>query len=74
MLSDASRMVLCACGALLEGSVDACWHPLTPEHGFPSLIYKAQGAPPQPATLVDGISSFRKGIKKQETALPGRLL
>ena len=33
--------------------VDAYWHPLTPEHGFPSLLYKAQGAPPQPATQVD---------------------
>ena len=31
-------------------AVDAYWHPLTPEHGFPSLIsYKAQGAPPRPA-------------------------
>ena len=31
-------------------AVDAYWHPLTPEHGFPSLIsYMAQGAPPRPA-------------------------
>ena len=33
-------------------SVDAYWHPLTPEHGFPSLnSYKAQGAPPRPAAI-----------------------
>ena len=33
------------------GSVGAYWPPLTPEHGFPSLLYaaRAQGAPPLPA-------------------------
>ena len=31
-------------------SVDAYWHPLTPEHGFPSLQYKIQGAPPKSAS------------------------
>lgn len=25
------------CGGDRRKSVDACWHPLTPEHGFPSL-------------------------------------
>ena len=29
-----------------KSSVEAYWPPLTPEHGFPSLSYKAQGAPP----------------------------
>ena len=38
---------------LYGSSVDAYWHPLTPEHGFPSLIYITQGAPPQSATYVD---------------------
>ena len=55
-------------------SVDAYWHPLTPEHGFPSLIYKTQGAPPQPATQVDFVSSFLKGYKKQENTFCGILL
>ena len=32
-----------------KDSVEAYWPPLTPEHGFPSLSYKVQGAPPQPA-------------------------
>jgi hypothetical protein len=36
--------------SLYGSSVDAYWHPLTPEHGFPSLKYKTQGAPPQSAT------------------------
>ena len=38
---------------LYGSSVDAYWHPLTPEHGFPSLKIKTQGAPPQSATYVD---------------------
>jgi len=50
--------------SLHGSSVDACWHPLTPEHGFPSLIYKTQGAPPQSATSVDLVSPFPK--RKQE--------
>ena len=32
---------------LLEKSVEACWLPLTPEHGFPSLLrLRTQDAPP----------------------------
>ena len=35
-----------------EKAVEACWPPLTPEHGFPSLYKpKAQGAPPLPAAV-----------------------
>ena len=55
-------------------SVDAYWHPLTPEHGFPSLIYKTQGAPPQSATIVDFVSSFLKGKEKAGEYLCGILL
>ena len=33
--------------------VENHFSPLTPKHGFPSLIFKAQGAPPQPATCVE---------------------
>ena len=33
-------------------AVEALWPPLTPEHGFPSLSYKVQGAPPRPAAGV----------------------
>ena len=29
-------------------SVETHWFPLTPEHGFPSLLSKTQGAPPCP--------------------------
>lgn len=59
----------------MEDSVDAYWHPLTPEHGFPSLSYKTQGAPPQPAAKADSfhaasagyVSSFLKEMPvKQE--------
>ena len=45
-------------------SVDACWHPLTPEHGFPSLQYRAQGAPPRPATFPWTPFPLSKGNKK----------
>ena len=48
----------------VQNSVDTSWYPLTPEHGFPSLKYKTQGAPPQSATIVVPKSSFRK--EKQE--------
>ena len=35
---------------LLEKSVEACWLPLTPEHGFPSLLrLRMQDAPPPSA-------------------------
>ena len=51
----------------VQNSVDTSWHPLTPEHGFPSLKYKTQGAPPQSATIVVPKSSFRK--EKQEIPL-----
>lgn len=36
-------------GARQENSVGAYWPPLTAEHAFPSLYYRAQGAPPLPA-------------------------
>ena len=56
MYSDASeKWVQVSC---TEVSVDAYWHPLTPEHGFPSLHYKTQGARPQSATKVVLVSSF----------------
>ena len=32
-----------------KSSVEACWPPLTPEHGFPSLILPARSAPSRPA-------------------------
>ncbi len=53
-----------------KSSVEACWPPLTPEHGFPSLSYKAQGAPPQPAagTAVPGITSFSLISNKKQGA------
>jgi len=63
---------------LLEKSVEACWPPLTPEHGFPSLRWhRAQGAPPLPAPGFPGrphglsadtsflTSKFSMIIKKQ---------
>jgi len=39
--------------------VENHFSPLTPKHGFPSLIYKTQGAPPQPATCVEYRLPFR---------------
>ena len=43
-------------------SVETCWSPLTPEHGFPSLLYKTQGAPPRPSRTYREcrITSFQK--------------
>ena len=42
-------------------AVEAFWLPLTPEHGFPSLSSKAQGAPPQPEkTVLARIPPFQK--------------
>ena len=52
-----------------KSSVEACWPPLTPEHGFPSLqtAYKAQGAPPLPAAALPRKfrfpPPFQKGTK-----------
>ena len=62
------NLISYALQSLSPCSVDAYWHPLTPEHGFPSLRYKTQGAPPQSA------SPFCKGMKKQEDTKRGILL
>ena len=49
-------------------SVDAYWHPLTPEHGFPSLnSYKAQGAPPRPAAIRRIPFLLSRSVLKQKT-------
>ena len=42
-------------------SVDACWHPLTPEHGFPSLYLQDSGRSPSVRFLLS-----KKCSKKQE--------
>ena len=44
---------------LLEKSVEACWLPLTPEHGFPSLLrLRMQDAPPPSAPGTIRAASF----------------
>ena len=64
-----------------EDSVETCWFPLTPEHGFPSLhSSKAQGAPPQPAAACPQMLhsvrlclSFPKNANKKQETLRGLL-
>ena len=51
-------------------SVEACWLPLTPEHGFPSLtLLTAQGAPPRPAFLERSDPSFPKSKNKSRVPM-----
>ena len=50
-------------------SVETHWFPLTPEHGFPSLSYKAKDAPLLPAAAARGMCRFsHPSKKKSETA------
>ncbi|GEM_PF-2985035 len=46
-------------------SVETCWSPLTPEHGFPRCNNSAQGAPPLPAIWLLCLSPFKKVPKNR---------
>ena len=52
---------------LPKNAVDAYWHPLTPEHGFPSLLYKPRALPLSPPWFAtEPISSFPEKQKQEK--------